>query len=190
MKVVSFMRFTLVLLFLLKLDVFSQTCGEKIQKDYDEITAAELLKLINTKDDFLLIDNRTQREYDEGHIPGAVLIPVDSYAFDRTSPVGEMIQKIREKENSHLHFVLKDSFANEQYISHQLLKIFLNLLPADKDKLIVLYDRRRTCIRSSTFTQWIRILGYRNIKRYMPGWAGWEKGGYQIEKKETGGIQP
>lgn len=183
MKVVYLMRFTLVLLFLLNPNVFSQNCGEKIQKSYDEITAAELLKLINSKDDFLLIDNRIQREYDEGHIPGAVLVPVDSYTFDRTSPVGEMIQKIREKENYHLDFILKDSFANEQYISHQLLKIFLNFLPADKDKLIVLYDRRPTCTRSSTFTQWIRILGYRNIKRYVPGWAGWQKGNYQIEKK-------
>lgn len=185
MRPFSLIRFSFVLVLLFRTGILGQTCSEEINRDYDEITAAELLKLINQKDDFFLIDNRTQREYDEGHIPGAMLIPVNSYTFDRTSLVGEMIQKIREKENSHLLFILKDSSTNEQYISAELLKIFLSSLPEKKDKLIVLYDRKPTCTRSPTFAHWIRILGYSDVKRYMPGWAGWQKGGYQIEKKEA-----
>lgn len=190
MRPFSLIRFIFVLVLLFKADILGQTCSEEIKKDYDEITTAELLKLINKKDDFFLIDNRTQREYDEGHIPGAMLIPVDSYTFDRTSLVGEMIQKIREKENSHLLFILKDSLTNEQYISSELLRIFLIFLPADKDKLIVLYDRKPTCTRSSTFAHWIRILDYRNVKRYVSGWAGWQKGDYQIEKKKARESNP
>ena len=53
-----------------------------------------------------MIDNRTLKEYDSGHIPGAILIPVDSYTFSRESRVGEMIQKIgnTEKKTPELYF--------------------------------------------------------------------------------------
>lgn len=184
MRYFRLIGFIFVLILLFKPDVLGQIFIGKIIKDYDEIKAAELLKLINQKDDFLLIDNRTQREYDEGHIPGAILVPVDSLTFDKTSPVGEMIQKIREKENSHVRFILKDSSVREQYISAELLKTFLNSLPKDKEKLLVLYDRKTSCTRSSTFAHWIEILGYRNVKRYVPGWAGWQKEGNPTQAHE------
>jgi rhodanese-related sulfurtransferase len=150
MKPFPLIRFIFILFFLFKADILGQTRSEEINRDYNKITATELLKLISNKNDSLLIDNRTHREYDEGHIPGAILIPVDSYTFDRTSRVGEVIQTIMEKENFRLHFVLKDSLTNEQYISSELLKAFLNFLPAYKDRLTVLYDRKPSCTRSPT----------------------------------------
>lgn len=39
------------------------------------ITAEEAKKLMDSERDYVILDVRTQEEYDQGHIPGAVLIP-------------------------------------------------------------------------------------------------------------------
>ena len=39
------------------------------------ITAEEAKKLMASERDYVILDVRTQEEYDQGHIPGAVLIP-------------------------------------------------------------------------------------------------------------------
>ena len=40
------------------------------------ISAEEAYKLINGNNEFLILDVRTKEEYDDGHIPGAKLFPV------------------------------------------------------------------------------------------------------------------
>ena len=42
---------------------------------YISITAEEAKKVMDTQADYIILDVRTQEEYDEGHIPGAILIP-------------------------------------------------------------------------------------------------------------------
>ena len=39
------------------------------------ITAEEAKKIMDTEEGYILLDVRTQEEYDQGHIPGAILIP-------------------------------------------------------------------------------------------------------------------
>ena len=41
------------------------------------ITAARAKELMDTEKDYIILDTRTQSEYDESHIPGAILIPYD-----------------------------------------------------------------------------------------------------------------
>jgi rhodanese-related sulfurtransferase len=43
------------------------------------ITQNELSRLIQDSGDFLLIDVRTEDEYDQGHLPGAIVIPYDEF---------------------------------------------------------------------------------------------------------------
>ena len=45
---------------------------------YEQITAEEAKKIMDSEDKFTILDVREQEEYDEGHIPGAVLIPYTS----------------------------------------------------------------------------------------------------------------
>ena len=40
------------------------------------VTAEEAYKLINEDNEFVILDVRTKEEYDDGHIPGAKLVPV------------------------------------------------------------------------------------------------------------------
>ena len=140
MKILNTIKIVMLCIFLSKLTYGQDQANE----NYSEITAKELLKLINEKRDFLLIDNRIRKEYNEGHIPGAQLIPVDSYSFELKSPIGETIQNIRKSQKLYLNFILIDKHTGEQYISEKVLSSFLKLLPDDKNKLIIIYDRRPT----------------------------------------------
>ena len=45
-----------------------------------QVNAETAKELMDTEDDYVILDARTQAEYDEGHIPGAILIPHDTVA--------------------------------------------------------------------------------------------------------------
>ena len=47
---------------------------------YQQVDAETAKKLMDTEDDYVILDARTQTEYDEDHIPGAILIPHDTVA--------------------------------------------------------------------------------------------------------------
>lgn len=47
----------------------------QMNNTYVQISAAEAKALMDSEKDYVIIDARTQEEYDAGHIPGAVLIP-------------------------------------------------------------------------------------------------------------------
>ena len=42
---------------------------------YEQISGAQAKALMESESGYIIIDARTQSEYDEGHIPGAILIP-------------------------------------------------------------------------------------------------------------------
>ena len=47
--------------------------GERIM--YEQITAKEAKKIMDSGEEHIILDVREQDEYDSGHIPGAILIP-------------------------------------------------------------------------------------------------------------------
>lgn len=49
---------------------------------------------MDTEDDYVILDARTQAEYDEGHIPGAILIPHDTVATAAESALPDKGQLI------------------------------------------------------------------------------------------------
>ena len=48
---------------------------EDVLVPYEQITAEDAKKLMDTESDYSIVDARTEEEYAEGHIPGAILIP-------------------------------------------------------------------------------------------------------------------
>jgi rhodanese-related sulfurtransferase len=60
---------------------------------YGDVTVQEARRLIEDKPDLVLLDVRTASEYEEGHIEGAVNIPVQelSVRFDELSPEDELL---------------------------------------------------------------------------------------------------
>ena len=45
------------------------------EASYEQISGAEAKALMDSESGYIIIDARTQEEYDLGHIPGAILIP-------------------------------------------------------------------------------------------------------------------
>ena len=55
--------------------------AEKGDKNmYKQISAKEAKEIMDTETDYIILDTREQDEFDEGHIPGAVLIPYTEIA--------------------------------------------------------------------------------------------------------------
>lgn len=66
------------LIFLLLAAFFLTACGQKNETKqeatYMNITAQEAKNLMDTEEGYIILDVRTQEEFDEGHIPGAIQI--------------------------------------------------------------------------------------------------------------------
>ena len=50
-------------------------CSNGGSATYEQISGAEAKALMDSESGYIIIDARTREEYDEGHIPGAILIP-------------------------------------------------------------------------------------------------------------------
>lgn len=64
--------FFLTLIFLTACEKTTQNGQEAV---YVNITASEAKQIMDTEEGYIILDVRTQAEFDESHIPGAVLIP-------------------------------------------------------------------------------------------------------------------
>ena len=54
------------------------------QGEYRRVSSDEAQKLMETESGYIIVDVRTQREYEEGHIPKAICIPNES--IDKEPP--------------------------------------------------------------------------------------------------------
>ena len=67
------------LVFLLLAVMLLTACGQAKENDqgaiYVNITAEEAKQIMDSEEGYIILDVRTQEEYDEGHIPGEILIP-------------------------------------------------------------------------------------------------------------------
>lgn len=57
-----------------------------VSKKYLELTAEEAKQRLDEDDSIILLDVRTQAEFDEGHIPGAVCLPNEDITADLPLP--------------------------------------------------------------------------------------------------------
>ena len=66
------------LVFLLLAVMLLTACGQDKENNqgavYVNITAEEAKQIMDSEEGYIILDVRTQEEYDEGHIPGAIVI--------------------------------------------------------------------------------------------------------------------
>ena len=71
-------RFSVILVLIICATVL---CGctsggeNKTANSYEQITPAEAKEIMDSQDGYIILDVRTQEEFDEAHIEGAILIP-------------------------------------------------------------------------------------------------------------------
>ena len=70
----------LIMLLTLALPFGCVGCSDGGSATYEQISGAEAKALMDSESGYIIIDARTQSEYDDGHIPGAVLIPYGEIA--------------------------------------------------------------------------------------------------------------
>ena len=72
------------LLFLLLAVMLLTACAHTKENDqeaaYMNITAEEAKQIMDSEDGYIILDARTQEEYDQGHIPGAIVISHEEIA--------------------------------------------------------------------------------------------------------------
>ena len=69
------------LIFILLAALLLTACAQEKDNDreaiYMNITAQEAKEIMDTQEGYIILDTRTQEEYDDGHIPGAIVLPYD-----------------------------------------------------------------------------------------------------------------
>ena len=72
------------LVFLLLAVLMLTACGQDKENDqgavYVNITAEEAKQIMDSQDGYIILDVRTQEEYDQGHIPDAIVISHEEIA--------------------------------------------------------------------------------------------------------------
>lgn len=88
-------RFVLLAAGVLAAAALTAGCGaSKGGGEYGTITAEEAYERINSGDDIVILDVRTQEEYEESHIPGAVLIPNETIGEKPLEQLPDLDQEI------------------------------------------------------------------------------------------------
>ena len=67
-------KLAFLLLAVMMLTACGQDKGNNQGAVYVNITAEEAKQIMDTEEGYIILDARTQEEYDEGHIPGAIVI--------------------------------------------------------------------------------------------------------------------
>ena len=61
---------------------------------YRQVSAADAASLMESESDYIILDVRTQAEYDQGHIPGAVCIPNETIGTEEIPALPDKDQLI------------------------------------------------------------------------------------------------
>ncbi len=66
-----------IILVILVLSACGQNKENGQEPVYVNITAQQAKEIMDSQENYIILDARTQEEYNESHIPGAILIPYD-----------------------------------------------------------------------------------------------------------------
>ena len=83
-----------MLLVILVLTACGQNKDNKQEAGYMNITAQQAKEIMDTQGGYIILDTRTREEYDEKHIPGAILIPHDQIKQEAESVLKDKDQLI------------------------------------------------------------------------------------------------
>ena len=67
-------KWMMLLLAVLLLTGCSVEKGEKDVSEFEMITAQQAKEIMDTQEGYVILDARTEEEYEQGHIPGAIVI--------------------------------------------------------------------------------------------------------------------
>lgn len=126
---------------------------EADQGGYELLSVIDLKKMIDGKENFVLIDAHPQNQFNEAYIEGA-----DNFEFQGT---------FTRKWNV-------DAPAGSEDAYKALLGDNLN-------RKVVVYCGGNKCGRSNTAALWTKELGYHHVYRVTSGIKGWQDAGFPVQ---------
>ena len=82
-----------MILFITVVLIVCAGCGAA--KGYQELSMNEAERwMADAQDDYLLVDVRTTEEYESGHIPGAILVPIEDIREGKVDALPELEQTL------------------------------------------------------------------------------------------------
>lgn len=69
-------------------------CGGKKAPAYRQVNPEEAAAMMESETDYILLDVRTQQEYKQGHIPGAICVPNEAIGSGEISELPDKEQLI------------------------------------------------------------------------------------------------
>ena len=67
---------------------------QKVEQKYQSVSMGELEELLNTEENSILVDVRTEEEFAQGHIPGAICIPNETIGDNAISELPDEEQTV------------------------------------------------------------------------------------------------
>ncbi len=123
---------------------------------YGLISTDELAALFDQKEPFLLIDVRKSRDFELGHIPGAI-----SFTFPKN--------------------VIMSGDWSASLMKDKTEQDFEKLLGSNRGALLVFSCGRTRCDRGHNGAMWAVRFGYHNVFRHPGGIDAWKEAGLLLE---------
>jgi rhodanese-related sulfurtransferase len=126
---------------------------EAEQGGYELLSVVDLKKLIDEKENIVLIDAHPKNQFDEAYIEGA-----DNFEFQGTF--------------THKWNVDAPAGSEDAYKA---------LLGENMNRKVVVYCGGNKCGRSNTAALWTKELGYHHVYRVTSGIKGWQDAGFAVK---------
>ena len=104
--------------------------GESDEGNYGDVSIQEAIELMEQKSDLVIVDVRTVAEFDDGHIEGAINVPVDELAtrLDELSKDDELLVYCRTGNRSGSAVtILSDAGYTKIYHMHEGISVWIQL---------------------------------------------------------------
>ena len=86
-------------------------CSCKDREKFQTITPDEAAEMMATESGYVIVDVRGKEEYDKGHIPGAINVPIDSLKQDIRN--NEAIPELADKKKVYMIYCRSGRRSNE-----------------------------------------------------------------------------
>ena len=86
-------------------------CSCKDSEKFKNITPDEAAEMMATGNGYVVVDVRSKEEYDKGHIPGAINVPIDSLKQDIRN--NEAIPELADKKKVYMIYCRSGRRSNE-----------------------------------------------------------------------------
>ena len=102
--------------------------GESDEGNYGDVSIQEAIELMEQKSDLVILDVRTVAEFEDGHIEGAINVPVDELAnrLDELSKDDELLVYCRTGNRSGSAVsILSDAGYTKIYHMHEGISVWI-----------------------------------------------------------------